>query len=96
MSEHFDPDTFLADLEARVESANRRLLKEHTALKPLLSVPDVARTLQVSERTVEKLIALGKLRPLWIGGQRRFHPDTIAAYMRSAENQKQRKKRRGA
>ena len=53
---------------------NRKLLSEHEAMKPLLSVSDLARTLKVSNRTVETLIAAGKLRPLWIRGVRRFHP----------------------
>lgn len=76
------------DLQRQIEQAVRetglRLLHERKALKPLLAVRDVARTLNVSERTVETLIAMGELRPLWVKGQRRFHPDTVDAYVRSS------------
>ena len=74
-----------SELAEVVESQNEQLLQRHTTLKPLLSVKDVARTLQVSERTVETLIGVGHLRPLWVQGQRRFHPDAVDAYLRSCE-----------
>ena len=67
----------------RVE--NEALLARHAELKPLMNVKDVARTLKCSVRTVETFIAEGELRPLWIKGQRRFHPDTIAAFIRARE-----------
>ena len=72
-------------LLARLQALNEQLLQEHHALKPLLSVKDVARTLAVSERTVEALIQRGRLRPLWVKGQRRFHPDAVDAYLRACE-----------
>lgn len=68
---------------------NKRLLEEHRAMKPLLSTDDLATTLNVSKRTVEKIIAEGKIRPLWIRGQRRYHPDTVAAYLRSHGTKRQ-------
>ena len=82
-------DAFRADLTEQiievVRSLNEQLFKEYAALKPLMRVQDVAKTLGVSSRTVETLIAQGKLRPLWIKGQRRFHTDAIEAYLRSCE-----------
>lgn len=77
-----------------IDHQNRQLLEEHRALKPLLCVGDVARTLQVSMRTVETLIAAGKLRPLWIRGVRRFHPDIVIAYMRSCEKKRSTRRRK--
>ena len=78
----------------QVRALNEQLLREHTALKPLLDVADVAKTLGVSRRTVENLIGQGKLRPLWIRGQRRFHPDTVDAYVRTCEQKPRPRKRR--
>ena len=78
-----------------VRKLNELLLKEHAAMKPLLSVDDLAKTLKVSPRTVEKIIACGEIKPLWIKGQRRFHPDAVDAYLRSSEKKsRQRKTRR--
>lgn len=85
---HADLRRELAEI---IETQNERLLQQHTALKPLMSIKDVARTLGVSERTVETLVAVGKLRPLWIKGQRRFHPDAVDAFIRAGERKAQRR-----
>ena len=82
------------ELSEIIEEQNERLLRKHTALKPLMSVKDVARTLGVSERTLETIINSGKLQPLWIKGQRRFHPDTVDAFMRASERKPRRRERR--
>lgn len=100
-----DPSDLAAQLDALradlcrelaevIEAQNERLLRRHTALKPLMSVKDVARTLGVSERTVETLVASGKLQPLWIKGQRRFHPDAVEAFIRAGEHRARRRTRR--
>ena len=93
-SEAIPPDVLTAKLEAlKADLKNelgdafrlqaQLLLDEYTGLKPLLDVADVAKTLNVSPRTVENIIGLGKLRPLWIKGQRRFHPDVVMAYLQT-------------
>jgi len=82
------------ELAEVIETQNERLLLRHAALKPLMRVRDVARTLGVSERTVETLVASGKLQPLWIKGQRRFHPDTVEAFIRAGERRARRRTRR--
>lgn len=75
-----------SELARVVEEQNEALLRRHQALKPLLSIRDVAKTLGVSERTAETMLAGGELPPpLWIGKQRRWHPDSIAALIRSRE-----------
>lgn len=71
------------ELAELIEVKNEELLQRHMALKPLMDLKGVAHTLGVSERTVETLVAGGRIRPLWIKGQRRFHPDTIDAYVRT-------------
>jgi len=104
-SEADPPDILAARLETfkseltqhiveHVRALNDQLLREHAALKPLMSVDDVARTLNVSARTVENIILQGKLRPLWIKGQRRFHPDAVMAYLRTCEKKPHSRKRR--
>lgn len=50
--------------------------------EPLLELSDVAHYLQISDRTVETLIAEGQIEPIWIRGQRRFTIDAIEAYVR--------------
>ncbi len=103
-SEAVPPDVLTAKLEAlKADLKNelgdafrlqaQLLLDEYTGLKPLLDVADVAKTLNVSPRTVEKIIGLGKLRPLWIKGQRRFHPDVVMAYLQTCEKQPRRRRR---
>ena len=81
------------EIAAIVREENELLLKLHTAMKPLLTIRDTATTLGVSERTVEKLIGSGKIRVLWIKGQRKIHPDALEGYMRTCE---QRTRRRAA
>jgi len=65
-----------------IREQNHQLLEKHRALKPLLSFADAAKTLSISESTLEKIVANGKIQPLWVRGQRRFHPDQISAYLR--------------
>ena len=74
-----------AQIGETVRGLYELLLAEHAAQKQLLSVADLAKTLNVSRRTVENIIAAGKIRPLWIEGQRRFHPDMVDAYLRNCD-----------
>lgn len=57
----------------------------HASMKtppPLLDLAGVARRLNVSERTVERLIADGLLTPLWIAGSRRFSPESVESFLK--------------
>ncbi len=83
-----------AHITETVRALNELLLTEHATMKQLLSVQDLARTLNVSPRTVENIIAAGKIKPLWVEGQRRFHPDAVDAYLRNCEQPRRRTKRR--
>jgi predicted DNA-binding transcriptional regulator AlpA len=66
-----------------IRKENRRLIEEQKTLKPLLSIKDVAETLSKSKRWCETALRAGELpAPLWIGGTRRWHPDTLDAYIR--------------
>jgi len=49
---------------------------------PLLNLASVARRLNVSERTVERLIAEGLLTPMWINGSRRFPPEAVEGFLK--------------
>lgn len=75
-------DAFFQRIAQLIRKENTELLEEHLSMKPLLSVEDLADTLGVSKRTVETIIAEGKLSPIWVRGQRRFHPDAVDAYLR--------------
>ncbi len=85
-----------AHITETVRRLNELLLAEHASMKPLLSVTDLAKTRKVSSRIVETIIATGKIKPLWIEGQRRFHPDTVDAYLRNCEKPRRRPPRRGS
>lgn len=71
-----DVATSLARIEARLDELARG------RLRTLLTVDDVATTLQVSRRTVETLISSGHLTPIRIGRQRRIHPAALDAFLR--------------
>jgi excisionase family DNA binding protein len=53
-------------------------LQESSAL---LTLDDVAEHLQVSRRTVERLIAAGELAATRIGAATRVHPDDLRAFV---------------
>lgn len=74
--------TLIKEVARIVRAQNAELLDEHRSIKPLLSIEEVAETLNVSKRTTESIVAAGKLQPIWVKGQRRFHPDAVEAYMR--------------
>ena len=85
-----DLDALADDLEARV----RRAIREELAADrpaappqapPLLDLAGTAARLNVSERTVESLVALGEIPVVRIGtgrGVRRFDPDAVEAFIR--------------
>ena len=52
--------------------------------KKLMKVGQVATHLQVSPRTVYRLIAAGEIRAVKIRGSTRVHPQTLEAYVRRA------------
>ncbi|MEM8556790.1 MAG: helix-turn-helix domain-containing protein [Bacteroidota bacterium] len=86
----------LADQLAAV-SAKLDALSLHLDRPPdqLLTVEQVADRLQVGKRTVERIVSGGKLRPLWIEGQRRFTTAAVDAYLRDmAKSSKQGAKRK--
>lgn len=70
-----------------IESALDNIASQIGAANPefrsLLTPKEVSQMLRISQRTLEKLIGTNKLRPIWVEGQRRFHPDTVNAYLRS-------------
>lgn len=53
-----------------------------TTAPALLTIPEAAASLRVSERTIKRLVASGDLESVVLGDRaRRFHPDAIAAYL---------------
>ncbi|MEO1571664.1 MAG: helix-turn-helix domain-containing protein [Bacteroidota bacterium] len=77
----------LAVVSAKLDALSLQLDKP---VDQLLTVKQVADRLQVGERTVERIVSSGKLRPLWIEGQRRFTTAAVDAYLRDmAKSSKQ-------
>ncbi|MEL7167905.1 MAG: helix-turn-helix domain-containing protein [Bacteroidota bacterium] len=76
----------LAGLVDRLDALGAKLdalsLQLDRPADQLLTLRQVAERLQVSERTVERIVASGKLRPLWIERQRRFTTAAVDAYLR--------------
>lgn len=50
-------------------------------LEPLLTKRGVSHYLGISERTVDRLVASGRLTAFTVGGHRRFRLDDIHAYL---------------
>ena len=58
----------------------------------LLNVQEAADVLRISKRKLETIIAGGSLPVLWIGGQRRIHPDTLTAFQRKCTSKPRRRR----
>jgi excisionase family DNA binding protein len=61
---------------------------------PLLDVKGVAERLNVSERSVERLVASGQLVPLGVGGARRFSQEGVRAFLRRYAVRRRRKRKK--
>jgi len=68
-------------LEQELEDLRQRLNGDDEPDR-LLALDDVAKWLGVSHRTVDRIIAAGDLKPIRTRGIRRFHPQTVDAYIR--------------
>jgi excisionase family DNA binding protein len=55
------------------------------ASEPLLTKRGVSLVLGVSERTVDRLVAAGRIRAYRIGGHRRFRLDDLEAFITASE-----------
>lgn len=86
-----DLDAFAADVETRLRRAFREELEASGAADrpasppPLLDLSGAATRLNVSQRTVEALVALGEIPVVRIGtgrGVRRFDPAAVEAFIR--------------
>lgn len=94
-------DSFLTDLTEfrsavrdEFEGVAAHLIASTVPRRPrLLCIDGVANHFGVSKRTVERLIADGRLRPVWVGGQRRFTAEAIAAFERAGERPRKRRRK---
>lgn len=55
-------------------------MTEQPEVERLLTLQDVAERWQVSTKTIQRLIAAGRLRPVHIGRNIRLHPSEIKKY----------------
>jgi excisionase family DNA binding protein len=51
--------------------------------RPLLSVRQAAQKLNVSEKTIRRLIRRGEVPALWVGGQQRLDQDELETWLYS-------------
>jgi excisionase family DNA binding protein len=70
------------NLEDQIETLRQRLEEAEGYPESRWTPQQVADYLNVSKRTVERIIDRGRLNPLWIGEQRRFDPEAVRAYVR--------------
>lgn len=77
-------------IEERVPPQRR----EARAREKLLTIDDLSTYLQVSKRTIETEIRLGKIPVLWVRGQRRFDPKAISCYLRAESKSRSAKNRK--
>lgn len=59
------------------------LTVEDRTLRPFFSMKELARYLNISERTVHQLIASGELPTYKVGGSRRIDPVDVDRYLAS-------------
>jgi len=69
------------DLNDQVQELQQRLRRKGEPPEGLWTPQQVADYLNVSKRTVERIIDRGRLNPLWIGEQRRFTPESVRGYV---------------
>ena len=74
---------FKMDLYVTFRNELERQLSLRSRIEPLMSVKEVAHALNVSVRTVEDLLTFSDLKAIWVGGQRRFLPDQVRAFLES-------------
>jgi excisionase family DNA binding protein len=70
------------NLEGQVETLRQRLEEAEGSPESRWTPEQVADYLNISERTLDRIIDRGHLNPLWVGKQRRFTPEAIEAYIR--------------
>lgn len=78
----------LGELKAELAEVRETLTAKGIRLPRLLDVKEVAGILGISTRKLEDLVKEGALRPLWIGNQRRFSPESVDAYLRTCARRK--------
>jgi excisionase family DNA binding protein len=55
---------------------------------PLLTVPEVAERLRISQRTLRRLVAGGHLRPVRIGSRTLFTDREVAAFVAASQRRR--------
>lgn len=80
-------------LRDEVHSLQSAVNALEAAQSGLRTASGVADYLGVSLRTVETLISLGELRPIWIRGARRFTPEGVEAFLHSAARERPSRRR---
>jgi excisionase family DNA binding protein len=87
-------ERLLAALSPEIVGALLELMDEKVAAaaavtdgtSPWLSIPEAAAYLRMSERTVERLVARGRVRSTTVGRRRLFHRDDLDALAATGED----------
>lgn len=72
----------IRNLESQIEKLRQQPEEDRGSPDSLWTPQEVADYLNVSKRTVERIIDRGRLKPLRIRAQRRFEPESVRAYVR--------------
>ncbi len=78
-------DSLIEGLYARLDELDARIdeiVGLHSIPKRLLTLNDLANVAQKSARFFEQEIRRGHIRPIWLGGERRFTIEAFDAYLR--------------
>lgn len=83
------PNTWsMEDFEQIMRRVVREEVQTGPALPTLLTIDDVADTLKVSPRTLDRMLKDDEFpRPLRIGSQRRWAPGALEAYLKRLANE---------
>ena len=54
---------------------------EYAAVRPLLTVPELARVLRIGRTSVYRLVKSGSIHPVVVGERLRFRPEDVEAYL---------------
>jgi len=74
---------FKMDLYVTLRNELQHQLSSRSRIEPLMSIKEVAQALNVSVRTMEDILIYSNIETVWIGGQRRFRPDQVRAFIES-------------
>ena len=68
------------------DTVERHSPPEYAPVRPLLTVPELARVMRVGRTTVYRLVRNGSIRPVVVGERMRFRPEDIERYLERGDS----------